>query len=223
MIQFDFCMIPVSYRMNGFACRSNQIIQIARPVFMYFAIWMPLIIQNLHFRPRQKRSFIFWRFLYQEHNSAVSVFGNSPFIFKVEVFIYSVCANISLFVLRRKKPAAPPVGDDVQKAPGKPDAAPKGNYIKAEVRGILRLDKPDLPASAYVLVRRGDMQDKVWFWFSEGQLKRWRDIIPKLVGAEVVVRGRIGQLPQNSMTSIPPGAMHFEGHVEIESPRGTPQ
>ena len=141
----------------------------------------------------------------------------------------------SLFVLRRQKPATPPADNvpkaadnnagpkatDGPKVTDKVKAAPKGDYIKAEVRGILRMEAPDRPASFYVLVRHDGREDKVWFWFSEGEWKAWRDIVPKLVGAEVLVRGRLGQLPQNSNASIPPGAMHFESGVEIESPPGT--
>jgi uncharacterized protein (TIGR03067 family) len=140
----------------------------------------------------------------------------------------------SFFVLRRQKPAPPPVQNEKkvtdkaiqneQKATDKAKAPePKGDYIKAEVRGILRLADPDRPASWYVAVRHGNQEDKVWLWFSEGEWKAWRDIVPKLVGAEVVVRGRMAQMPQKSGASIPPGSMHFEGHVEIESPPGTPR
>jgi RNA polymerase sigma factor (sigma-70 family) len=132
-------------------------------------------------------------------------------------------SGISLFVMQRQKPAVPPAEEAVPRLTDKAKAAPREDYIKAEVRGVLRMETPDRPASAYVAVRRSDREDKVWLWFNEGQWKAWRDIVPKLVGTEVVVRGRIGQMPAKSMASIAPGAMHFEGRIEIESPPGTPR
>ena len=73
-------------------------------------------------------------------------------------------------------------------------------------------------------VRRDDRgEDKVWFWFNEGEWKRWRDAFPKLAGVEVVVRGRIAAMPEKSVASVPPGALYFVGAIEIESPPRTPR
>jgi RNA polymerase sigma-70 factor (ECF subfamily) len=129
-------------------------------------------------------------------------------------------SGLALTVLKRQTPGA---SDGPKKATETKTTAPdEGDYIKAEVRGVMRLDVGDR-AGGYVLVRRDNREDKVWFWFSEGEWKRWRDVFPKLAGAEVIVRGRIAQMPAGSMASVPAGALHFVGALEIESPPGKPR
>jgi RNA polymerase sigma factor (sigma-70 family) len=133
-------------------------------------------------------------------------------------------ADVTPAKIEVEVPPWPPSGGGADKTTT-PKAAspPEGNYIKAEVRGIVCLDARN-PAGGYVQVRRDDRgEDKVWFWFNEGEWKRWRDAFPKLAGVEVVVRGRIAQMPQKSVASVPPGALYFVGAIEIESPPRTPR
>jgi RNA polymerase sigma factor (sigma-70 family) len=173
---------------------------------------------EVHTNPGEGKSSLFGIYKFEGENLTICLGKERPTKFESPKG-----SGNSLFELRRHKPAAPPVKND-EKVTDKAKAAPKGDYILAVVHGVLRSDDPDRPASAYVLVRRAELgEDKVWFWFSEGEWKRWRDIFPKLNGAGVVVRGKLAQMPKGSGASIPPGALYFLSGVEIESPPGTPR
>ena len=83
--------------------------------------------------------------------------------------------------------------------------------IKADVKGTLVCKDT---TGAYVSVKRDDgfgkeTETRVYFWLSEGEWKYWRDVLPKLDGQEVTVSGALDQIPKDSQTSIPEGAMYF--------------
>jgi hypothetical protein len=92
--------------------------------------------------------------------------------------------------------------DDKVKTP-----EPTGS-IQAEVKGTFVCKGIGHPTYVSVLHQAGE-ETRVWFWESEGRWKALRDVLPKLDGQEVTVRGQIRQLPDKHHTSIPDQALYF--------------
>ena len=91
--------------------------------------------------------------------------------------------------------------------------------IKVEIKGTIVCKDT---TSAYVLVKRPDgfgreQETRVYFWLSEGEWKYWRDVLPKLNGQAVTVTGALGQIPKDTKTSIPEGAMYFQRGFVIKT------
>jgi hypothetical protein len=93
------------------------------------------------------------------------------------------------------------------------------DQIKVEIKGTIVCKDT---TSAYVSVKRDDgfgreQETRVYFWLSEGEWKYWRDVLPKLNGQTVTVTGTLGQIPKDTKTSIPEGAMFFQRGFVIKT------
>lgn|SRR5262245_26391348 len=90
--------------------------------------------------------------------------------------------------------------------------------IKAEIRGVLVVEG----TNAYVSVKQkvdGD-ETRIWVWATEGEWKVLKDKLPPFNGKEVIVTGKLGQIPKGHKTSIPVGGLYIHGGFDIK--RATP-